>query len=78
MIYIFLAVKYVNNVKGEIMDYEFMKQINDHRIQKEIDARIAQDALREKARQEKQDKRETAIFITGLVLCVLVAGLLGG
>lgn len=59
------------------MDYEFMKQINDHRIQKEIDARIAQDALREKARQEKQDKRETAIFITGLVLCVLVAGLLG-
>ena len=55
-----------------------MKQINDHRIQKEIDARIAQDALREKARQEKQDKQDAAILITGLVLCVIVAGLLGG
>lgn len=60
------------------MDYEFMKTINAHQIQKEIDARIAQDALREKARQEKQDKREAAILITGLVLCVIVAGLLGG
>lgn len=60
------------------MDYEFMKMINAHQIQKEIDARIAQDALREKARQEKQDKHATAIFITGLVLCVIVAGLLGG
>lgn len=36
------------------MDYKFMKQINDHRIQKEIDARIAQDALREKARQKNR------------------------
>lgn len=60
------------------MDYEFMKQINDHRIQKEIDARIAQDALREKARQEKQDKREAIILIAGSILCVLVLGLLGG
>ena len=60
------------------MDYEFMKMINAHQIQKEIDARMAQDALREKARQEKQDKREAAILITGLVLCVIVAGLLGG
>ena len=60
------------------MDYEFMKMINAHQIQKEIDARIAQDALREKARQEKQDKQDAAILITGLVLCVLVAGLLGG
>lgn len=60
------------------MDYEFMKQINDHRIQKEIEARMAQDAIRQKQIQDAKDKRETAIFITGLVLCVLVAGLLGG
>ncbi len=60
------------------MDYKFMKQINDHRIQKEIDARIAQDALREKARQEKQDKLEAAILITAFIVGVLVLGLLGG
>lgn len=60
------------------MDYEFMKQINDHRIQKEIDARMAQDAIRQKQIQDAKDKREAAILITGLVLCVLVAGLLGG
>lgn len=60
------------------MDYEFMKQINDHRIQKEIDARIAQDALREKARQEKQDKLEAAILITAFIVGLLVLGLLGG
>jgi|GEM_PF-1572194 len=60
------------------MDYEFMKQINDHRIQKEIDARIAQDALREKARQKKQDKLEAAILITAFIVGVLVLGLLGG
>lgn len=60
------------------MDYEFMKQINDHRIQKEIDARIAQDALREKARQKKQDKLEAAILITAFIVGVLALGLLGG
>ena len=60
------------------MDYKFMKQINDHRIQKEIDARIAQDALREKTRQEKQDKLEAAILITAFIVGVLVLGLLGG
>ena len=60
------------------MDYEFMKQINDHRIQKEIDARIALDALREKARQEKQDKCEAAILITAFIVGLLVLGLLGG
>lgn len=60
------------------MDYEFMKQINDHRIQKDIDARIAQDALREKARQEKQDKREAAILITAFIVGLLALGLLGG
>lgn len=60
------------------MNYEFMKRINDHRIQKEIDARIAQDALREKARQEKQDKHDAAILITAFLVCTLVIGLLGG
>lgn len=60
------------------MDYEFMKQINDHRIQKEIDARMAQDALREKARHEKQDKLEAAILITAFIVGVLALGLLGG
>ena len=60
------------------MDYEFMKMINAHQIQKEIDARIAQDALREKARQEKQDKLEAAILIPAFIVGVLVLGLLGG
>lgn len=60
------------------MDYKFMKQINDHRIQKEIDARIAQDALREKARQKKQDKLEAVILITAFIVGVLALGLLGG
>ena len=60
------------------MDWEFMKRITDAQIQKEIDARIAQDALREKARQEKQDKRDAAILITAFIVCTLVRGLLGG
>ena len=60
------------------MDYEFMKMINAHQIQKEIDVRIAQDALREKARQKKQDKLEAAILITAFIAGVLVLGLLGG
>lgn len=60
------------------MDWEFMKRITDAQIQKEIDARIAQDALREKARQEKQDKHDAAILITAFVVCTFVIGLLGG
>ena len=32
------------------MDYEFMKKVNDIQIQKEVDERIAQDAIREKKR----------------------------
>lgn len=60
------------------MDWEFMKHVTDTQIQKEIDARIAQDALREKARQEKQDKHDAAILITAFIVCVLVIGLLGG
>lgn len=60
------------------MDWEFMKRITDAQIQKEIDARIAQDALREKARQEKQDKHDAAILITAFIVCTLMIGLLGG
>ena len=51
------------------MDWEFMKRITDAQIQKEIDARIA---------QEKQDKRDAAILITAFIVCTLVIGLLGG
>ena len=54
------------------MDYEFMRRITDAQIQKEIDARMAKDALREKARQEKQDKHDAAILITAFIVCVLV------
>lgn len=32
------------------MDYEFMRRITDAQIQKEIDARMAKDAIREKKR----------------------------
>lgn len=60
------------------MDWEFMKRITDAQIQKEIDARIAQDALREKARQEKQDKHAAAVLITAFIVCTFVIGLLGG
>lgn len=60
------------------MDWEFMKRITDAQIQKEIDARIAQDALREKARQEKQDKHDAAILIAAFIGCTLMIGLLGG
>ena len=60
------------------MDYEFMKMINAHQIQKEINARMAQDAIRERARQEKQDKLEAAILITAFIVGVLLLGLLGG
>lgn len=60
------------------MDWEFMQHVTDMQIQKEIDARIAQDALREKARQEKQDKRDAAILITAFIVCTFVIGLLGG
>lgn len=34
------------------MDYEFMKHITDVQIQKEIDTRMAQDAIREKKEKE--------------------------
>lgn len=60
------------------MDWEFMKHVTDIQIQKEIDARIAQDALREKARQDKRDRRDAVILITAFIVCVLAIGFLGG
>ena len=60
------------------MDYEFMRRITDAQIQKEIDARMAKDAIQEKKHQEKQDKHDAAILITAFIVCVLVIGLLGG
>ena len=60
------------------MDYEFMKKVNDIQIQKEVDERIAQDAIREKKRQDKRDRRDAFILITAFIVCVLVVGLLGG
>lgn len=53
------------------MDYKFMEHITDLQIQREIDDRMARDAIRQKQIQDAKDKRETAIFITGLVLCGL-------
>lgn len=60
------------------MGYEFMKKVNDIQIQKEVDERIAQDAIREKKRQDKRDRRDAFILITAFIVCVLVVGLLGG
>lgn len=60
------------------MDYEFMKKVNDMQIQKEIDARMAQDAIRQKQIQEAKDKHDAAILITAFIVCTLVIGLLGG
>jgi hypothetical protein len=60
------------------MDYEFMRRITDAQIQKEIDARMTQDAIRQKQIQDAQDKHDAAILITAFIVCVLVIGLLGG
>lgn len=60
------------------MNYEFMKTINAHQIQKEIDARMAQDAIRQKQIQDTKDKRDAAILITAFIVCTFVIGLLGG
>ena len=60
------------------MDYRMMRHINDIQIQKEIDARMAKDAIREKKRQDKRDRRDAVILITVFIVCVLVVGLLGG
>ena len=60
------------------MDYEFMKHVTDMQIKKEIDARMAKDAIREKKRQDKRDKRDAIVLITAFIVCVLAIGLLGG
>lgn len=60
------------------MDYEFMKHVTDAQIQKEIEARMAKDAIREKKRQDKRDRRDAVILITAFIVCVLMVGLLGG
>lgn len=60
------------------MDYELMKHVTDIQIQKEVDARIARDAIRQKELQDAKDKRDAAILITAFVLCTLVIGFLGG
>lgn len=60
------------------MNYEFMKTINAHQIQKEIDARMAQDAIRQKQIQDAKDKHDAAVLITAFLVCTLVIGLLGG
>jgi len=60
------------------MDYEFMRRITDAQIQKEVDARMARDAIRQKRIQDVKDKRDAAILITAFIVCVLVVGLLGG
>lgn len=60
------------------MNYEFMKTINAHQIQKEIDARMAQDAIRQKQIQDAKDKHDAAILITAVIVCTLVIGFLGG
>lgn len=60
------------------MNYEFMKTINAHQIQKEIDASMAQDAIRQKQIQEAKDKHAAAVLITAFLVCTLVIGLLGG
>lgn len=60
------------------MDYEFMKHVTDMQIKKEIDARMAQDAIRQKRIQDAKDKRDAAILIVAFVLCTLAIGFLGG
>lgn len=60
------------------MDWEFMKHVTDAQIQKEIDARMAQDAIRQKRIQDAKDKRDAAILIAAFVFCTLAIGFLGG
>ena len=60
------------------MDYRMMRHINDIQIQKEVDARIARDAIRQKELQDAKDKHDAAILITAFILCTLVIGFLGG
>lgn len=59
-------------------DFRLAKHVTDMQIQKEIDSRMAQDAIRQKRIQDAKDKRDAAILITAFVLCTLVIGFLGG
>ena len=60
------------------MDYEFMRRITDAQIQKEIDARMAKDAIREKKLQDSKDKHDAVIMIIATIIGMLVVGFLGG
>lgn len=60
------------------MDYEFMKHVTDMQIKKEIDARMAQDAIRQKQIQDTKDKRDAVMLITAFIVGTLAIGLLGG
>lgn len=60
------------------MDYEFMRRITDAQIQKEIDARMAQDAIRQKQIQDAKDKHDAVIMIIATIIGMLVVGFLGG
>ena len=60
------------------MDYKFMEHITDLQIQREIDDRMARDAIRQKQIQEAKDKHAAAVLITAFIVCTFVIGLLGG
>lgn len=60
------------------MDWEFMKHVTDIQIQKEVDARIARDAIRQKKLQNSKDKHDAVIMIIATIIGMLVVGFLGG
>ena len=55
-----------------------MRLITDHQIKKEVDARMARDAIKQKQIQEIKDKRDAFVLIVTFVLCTLAIGFLGG
>lgn len=59
-------------------DFRLAKHVTDMQIQKEIDARMAKDAIRQKELQDARDKRDAAILIAAFVFCTLAIGFLGG
>ena len=60
------------------MDYRMMRHINDIQIQKEVDARIARDAIRQKKLQDSKDTHDAVIMIIATIIGMLVVGFLGG
>lgn len=60
------------------MDYEFMRHITDVQIQKEVDERMTQDAIKKKQIQEKQDKRDAVKAIAVIIGAMLFVGFMGG